>query len=276
MDAKQIKVISWNVFALPWPINWRTNKVERAKLITKHLLENDYDVVAIQEAFKKRVYKHFLKHLSEKYPYTSGKPLKSKTLPVITNSGLMVFSKYPITHQEIAYFQTSRGSDRLSSKGALITRINASGKEFEFVVSHMQAGGADRAWIRRAQLERIDSLLSTREQTLPIIIAGDLNIDRYNEEFFDMIDYFNAQYYEVQGSNLFTIDHCLNTLTKCPTPNVQEHLDHFISYDNSAHVDVENLHILRPLGTYRYKFGKKRADRDLSDHFPITGTIILD
>jgi len=275
MNQRRIKVISWNVFALPWPINWRSNKVARAKLITKHLLANDYDIIAIQEAFKKRVYKHFLKKLGKKYPYSSGKPPKSKTLPVITNSGLMIFSKFPITKQQIEYFETSRGTDRLSSKGALITSIDVDGREFEFVVSHMQAGGEDKAWIRRKQFDRINRVLSERDFKTPIIIVGDLNIDRYKDEFFDMIEYFNAQYYEVDGMK-FTIDHCLNTLKKCPTPNVQEHLDHFISYDNDAILDVEDLHIERPLGKYRYKFGKKHDGRDLSDHFPITGTIVID
>src|SRR5258707_6150224 len=92
---KKIKILSWNIYMLPHLVASHSNKKERAEVIGEMLAACDYDVIFFQEAFHPLARNKIFAYLKDKFPYQAG-PANKKLLSLETNSGLWIFSRYPI------------------------------------------------------------------------------------------------------------------------------------------------------------------------------------
>lgn len=176
--AEDIKLLTWNVFMLPKPINFSKQK-ERTPLIGKALLNSNYDIILLQEAFIGRFRKDVGRLLKDKYPYQDHLT-RSRRLFHFINSGLFILSRHPFEVLGWHYFNDCAHSDCLSSKGVLLVEVTTpSGKKVQIAMSHMQAWDGKRALeVRRNQIDEIKTLLDTYARpNVPQLLAGDLNID---------------------------------------------------------------------------------------------------
>ncbi len=278
-QSKSIKVLSYNIFSLPWPIG-KANVNERGKEITKYLLKKDYDIIGIQEAFKKKTYKELLKELKKNYPYSTGKPKNIKSNGIfrilrskkLINNGLILFSKHPIEFSHMKFFENCKSFDCFSAKSVLLSRIRIKDKSLDILLTHMQAGsGSKNSKIRKEQLKLIQDSISAYPEISKVLI-GDLNIDTYTDEFKYLTSYLKTNDLAL-GGHPYTIDHCLNTITKCKKENTQEQLDHILHVNSDSSINIVNYRSIRPMGIYKIR-GKKKL-RDLSDHFAVQAEINL-
>ena len=176
--AEDIRLLTWNVFMIPKPINF-TRQKERTALIGKALLESDYDIILLQEAFIGRFRKYISHLIKEKYPYQDHLA-KSRRILHFLNSGLYIASRYPFEVLGWHYFNECTHSDCLSSKGVLLVEVTTpQGKKVQIAMSHMQAWDDKKAIeARKNQIDEIKTLLDTYARpNVPQILAGDLNID---------------------------------------------------------------------------------------------------
>ena len=106
------------------------------------------------------------------------------------NSGLAAFSRWPIVESDILYYNGNLDEDCLASKGALYVRVrkpvsndNAGTMDFNIFVTHPLAG--DRLEIQANQLIQMQQLanwIASKKipASQPVIMMGDMNINRFN------------------------------------------------------------------------------------------------
>lgn len=110
-------------------------------------------------------------------------------------SGLMILSRHPISQVRAMPFSRfdCAGWDCLANKGLLLVRVHPPGLPFpiQVVTTHMQAG-ASRDAVRLRQIQTLaDFLAKQATLRLPLILAGDVNLDpsrAHFDRFADGID----------------------------------------------------------------------------------------
>jgi phospholipase C len=111
-SADSLKVASWNVFLRPAILN--DNQLERVQPIAEKIIELDPDVIVLQEVFHKKARKKLIASLESHYPYFT---TRGKTSWLGVSSGLLIMSKYPITHEQFKYSKTQRKRMPLPRRG---------------------------------------------------------------------------------------------------------------------------------------------------------------
>lgn len=176
--ATEVKVLTWNVFLIPKPINF-SKQQDRAKIIAAQLPETDYDIILLQEAFSKSARKKIAKGLKDSHPYQL-EPKGGRKLKHILGSGLFVASKYPIEVLGQKVYKDCTHSDCFSSKMAFLVEVSLpDGKKMQMVNTHLQAWDDQKAMnIRKKQFQNIRDLLDAHiNPEVPQFLIGDLNVD---------------------------------------------------------------------------------------------------
>jgi hypothetical protein len=172
--------------------------------IAAEILRQNFDVVALNEVFDEDARDRLVTDLSGIYTHrveyiNSG--------PDLEDSGLMLFSKFPIgnlanpdavfrdgtvhaTTDQVAFveYNDAANFDQLSSKGAAFVKIlnprpNAQIRAWDVVFTHMQAAyDADDEYsdVRKEQFDDIQELVRRATEggeKTPLFILGDLNIE---------------------------------------------------------------------------------------------------
>lgn len=207
-----LKLLSWNIYMLP-PVIKVTGKRKRARAIGEKLVNSDYDILVLQEAFHagaRRMIKHRLK---DKYPYENG-PAFRKFFSLKTSSGIWMLSKYPIKELGKIRFRQKAGFDnKMARKGALMIEMDKDGQKFHIVGTHLNAGGS--LDIRASQVRQIKNELIDVYHTpgTPLIVAGDFNISKFDPNGLDsMLTILEMEDYELDGDQKYTFDFTLNDL----------------------------------------------------------------
>ena len=251
---------------LPSPIGNNLSKIERATAIGSILSKSDYDVLVFQEAFCPTARKKIKELLSQAFPFSVG-PANQKKFSMKINSGLWIFSKYPIEQTHSIVFKNKAGVDALSRKGALLIELNVNGQLIQIAGTHMQnAGGAA---IRHAQcLEFAERLLKPNaKEGVPQILCGDFNINKQHQESYQfMLASLNATDGELASEQKFTYDRVNNDL-KVEGGLKQDLIDYVLVRENGAWVNCKN----RAVKIHRKQWNKE--NEDLSDHFSLEAEI---
>lgn len=180
----KIKIMTWNVFMIPKPVNW-TYQQERAKIIADKLAESDYDIMFFQETFSQAARKKILRGLAKTHPYTA-EP-NGRKFGTLQSSGLLIASKYPMQTLDQTVFKNCTNSDCLARKSAILVEVTLpSSKKAHFVNTHMQAWNDPKAIVvRKKQLTDIKALMArNKKEGVPQFLVGDLNVDGLKEEEF--------------------------------------------------------------------------------------------
>lgn len=160
---KPKSIISWNIQELFLYTNkWKVQN------IINYLKTEPAEILCLQEVFEDPVKKKLLRNLSYKYPYhISGND--EKNLIIGEDSGLMVFSKYPIKKIKFSKLKNTFFPDNMASKGILYFKIQG----INFLTTHLQS---NYEIISQQQLKQmIDDNPFKNEN---YIITGDLNHTR--------------------------------------------------------------------------------------------------
>ncbi|KAJ9454519.1 hypothetical protein DIPPA_63176 [Diplonema papillatum] len=197
-----LKLYTHNVFFLPFIARLATSGIcallrdhYRAEWISDNILKENYELVCLQEMFRREpreLVEKMLKAggyhvLSDFHPHTDGWTGRSL---ILTNSGLFFASKHPIVHHDFIEYSSAcwDTADFLARKGAACVVVKLpNGKYAAVFFTHTQAEVSGDS-VRRKQLSqcllwiaaKVDYL--TRAVGIPlkdlaVLLAGDLNVD---------------------------------------------------------------------------------------------------
>jgi endonuclease/exonuclease/phosphatase family metal-dependent hydrolase len=240
--SEEIKVLTWNVFMIPKPINFTKQKL-RTTLIAEKLEKTPHDIIFLQEAFRTRFQKEISLRLRGTHPFQTNLK-KGKNLFHVLNSGLFIASKYPFRILGKKYFQSCVHSDCFASKGVILIEVTLpSGKIIQMATTHMQAWGDEEAIkTRRDQIYTIHDLLNEKFVTgIPQILLGDLNIDgNISNEYEKSLQILKMEstplFGDIKSTNGFKIE-CYKT----PGGDSKaEWLDHIWTRNNNSTLKITN------------------------------------
>ncbi|MBY0433750.1 MAG: sphingomyelin phosphodiesterase [Cyclobacteriaceae bacterium] len=261
--SEKIKVLSWNIYMLPGFLG--EGKRPRAEAIGQLLATSDYDVIVFQEAFHHRACKIIRQALSKTFPYEAG-PANQKLVSLKTNSGIWIFSRYPITAAHSITFQTRHGIDAMSRKGALMVEINIHNFPIQIVGTHLQNAG-DESLRQRQCAELYDLLLKRYERPgVPQIVCGDFNIKRQTAHYAGMLQQLDADDGALTGEIQYSYDRLHNDL-QVEKGMHSDLIDYILVRHNQSQVNCHEKKI-KPL--------RKHWDathQDLSDHYSLEAEI---
>lgn len=257
---QRVSILSWNIYMLPGFLG--TGKLQRSEALGNVLSASEYDVIVFQEAFYAPARRKIRNLLKAYYPFEAG-PANSKRFSLRTNSGLWIFSKFPIVHQQEIMFETRYGVDALSRKGALLVELDVRGQRIQVIATHLQNAG--QATLRQSQCEELfQRLLQPAQKAgVPQIICGDFNIDRYsaNETYQQMLDILQANDAEVETDS-FSYDRIANDLDVEPGTK-RELIDFILTRENDSMVK----RLRQSVRVFRQRWHKNHED--LSDHYAL-------
>jgi len=263
--AKKIKILSWNIYMLPGFLSH--GKKSRAEAIGRILASSDYDIIVFQEAFDANARNILSRFLQPAFPFEAG-PANRKMISLKTNSGIWVFSKYPIRNTTSITFHTRVGVDALSRKGALLVEVEIDDQVIQVVGTHLQNAGKD--WLRYSQCVELNQRLLAPLQRpgIPQILCGDFNIDRYRntEGYTYMLNVLGASDGRLMGSEFFSFDRPNNDISA-------GHERDLIDYVLLRHPQGPPVAVERRIRIIRHAW---RAGRqDLSDHFAVEADVSI-
>lgn len=178
-SSADLSVLSWNTFLLPSYLK-KSYHDERLPSLVEALKSSDQDIIMLQEVFTRKAYKKLYKALKPLGYYSTGKPFRSIYKPF--NSGLIIFSKYPLTDIEIMLFDELAADDKFSSKGVLFAKANLpSGEVIQLATTHFQAKHSKKYQdIRKTHITQItQSFKKHIPSNIPVIFGGDFNIGEH-------------------------------------------------------------------------------------------------
>lgn len=113
-----LTVLSWHLNLIPFKGPNKSRQIQDSfKLITEH----NPDIICFQGIYSLLSYLRLKKKLESTYPYMSSVPQKN-TLKLI-NSGLVIFSKYPIKNEYFKNYKKQANTSTLITRGFLVCTI---------------------------------------------------------------------------------------------------------------------------------------------------------
>jgi endonuclease/exonuclease/phosphatase family metal-dependent hydrolase len=270
--SEEIKVLTWNVFMIPKPINFTKQKL-RTKLIAEKLEKTPHDIIFLQEAFRTRFQKEISLRLKSTHPFQTNLK-KGKNLLHVLNSGLFIASKFPFKILGKKYYHSCVHTDCFASKGVILIEVTLpSGKIIQMATTHMQAWGDEEAIkTRRKQIYTINDLLDEKfANGIPQILLGDLNIDGMIQDEYEKSLHIlkmdsTPLFGDIQSTNGFKIE-CYKT----PGGDSKaEWLDHIWTRSNNSTLKIINKTAIPMIGKMS---GGKNCP--LSDHHAVEAIIHL-
>jgi len=260
-------VLAYNVWAL-LPGIVSKDVSERLNLLKNKV--KGYDAIVFSELFDNSRRETFLNGLKTEYPYQTRVVDRSGS---VEDGGVLIVSRYPIDAESQIAFNACDAEDCMSAKGVMYAKINKGGNPYHVFGSHTQAWtSAENQATRLSQFQQMRDFIDSRNISTsePVIIAGDLNVDKENfpQEYNTMLNVLNAEEVPRNGGYKFTADGRINNWTD-GTPEILD----YVLYSTAHLTPVSSsAKVLIPRSIHADVFTKY----DLSDHFPIAGNLTFD
>ena len=202
LTRNSIRLLSYNFFLRPPPINNNGSdyKNERIKDFFEFLRE--FDIICFQEIFttltdrKHQMIREAAKS-GLKYHVSSRPP--SFFSEYITDSGLLILSRYEILECDYYYYYLNISGDAPSNKGIIYAKININNRYLFLFNTHLQSTYFDESQsninctiqVRTKQTEELINFVYNKLMIIPreqiekglVLIVGDFNIDAHNNQF---------------------------------------------------------------------------------------------
>lgn len=185
-----LRILSWNVHGLPWPVT--RHRPLRMRRIGERIAAERVDIALVQEVWAGAV--RPLREAARGYralfvPTVLGSATGGLVALVREGSG---FAVDPLRFRRFARHAPKRRlreGDALAGKGALFLTLThaASARRILVVNTHLQARYRpnDYAWIRLAQARELGEWLAGEEG--PVLVAGDFNTPARESLIYDNI-----------------------------------------------------------------------------------------
>jgi len=241
------------------------DQIERAKEIVKAVLNDSMDIIVFEEIFDRKARKIITKGLKPVFNYTAG-PGKKGILKL--NSGVMIFSKYPIINTAIVYFDDCKEADCLAKKAVVYSEIQLKeNKKINLLGTHFQAIGGPV--FRKIRARQMDIMQKTAEKNMkegaPVVFAGDFNISENDSLFIRLLSVFKVKHKPVISKRKNSSD-ADNYYKQGDTGGSL--IDHIFLNENGSTATLENIEVVRK------EYYKDGNARDLSDHYLVRAKLI--
>lgn len=271
-NASDLKILTWNLFMIPKPFN-NTLQQTRADMMASLLPGLGHDVYFFQEAFIGKTKKKLTNAFKNTHPYTARLGVDGK-IPHLLDSGLLVFSRYPMKVLGHEYFKKCAKTDCFAAKAALLVEVTTpDGKKVQIATTHMQAWVEAKALaVRQTQLVQIKNLFKRYENPgIPQVLVGDLNIDGLlPDEYPGALDFLDMSSAPLNGRYSSTNGFVINCYRTPGEPHSGQWLDHVWIKPHQTQAAVR----YRAAREFSGKF-KKTGWCPLSDHRPVEALITL-
>ena len=241
-----LRVMTYNFYCRPRWTFW-DNQIIRAKLLAKEITELEdkegkkIDVLFLQEIVDNKVHKILKKELKNIGFIFRSKRLKKNWR---INGGVVTYSRHPICDQDQYIFKLKNSYvwNAPTAKGGLYTKILVGDKYYHLVNTHLDSFSED---FRKKQMINMKSFIDKKyiPSDESIIIAGDYNIDYYNDEINNVDEVFEYEFanLDVKASHCeFSInkdnDWIQRRITSQNDPDNKGELLDFFIYDSE---DIE-------------------------------------
>ena len=178
-----LNAMFYNIQMITFGLSGMPQASERASLFPAQISPYQ-DVVAFMEAFDDGPRKNDLVPAMEAagFPYKTSILNAPGLIPIPTNGGVIIFSKWPIEAEDEIDFELcgQAAQDCLANKGVKYARINKLGKKYHVFATHMDAGGgADDIEARRSQMAEIRDMISDLSipESEAVVFGGDFNTE---------------------------------------------------------------------------------------------------
>lgn len=306
--TRGITILSYNIQQLGYP-NWAGDhfEKERLEMIPQTLLSLDKQpgVLIFQEAFTLEAFDFLVKKLSDHYPFhtlVAGESCQDSTWASVSgncqedtvksNSGVLIFSVWPIVEQHAYVYRAVRISktfDFMAQKGVVYAKIQIGTGLTSYLHvfgTHLQATARDHD-IRMRQISEmrkfIDSFAIPASD--PVILGGDFNVSSTQKSRLeDLLSGANVAL-TLQAKGVGSISDATNGYRQLLSgPDAKQRPDKTLDYifyrtdhlhpANKPKLQVINLKSRAPWKGTRF-FNPDVELFDLSDHYPVALEFLL-
>lgn len=262
-----MRLLTWNIFQLPAivPLPGRNARLEKTATVFN---ESNYDILTLQEAFHTKNINKLKEKINAKYSYQYG-PFFATKKAFKTSSGILICSRFPLEIMDSIIYTASKGIDKQSQKGAVLAKGNFNGHLFYLITTHMQSEAAET--IRTAQLQEIKEKLIAKipTTTIPLIITGDINIERKNIAYQEMLQLMNVADAPIVSEQKDSYDGITNMVCRGTWKKAATNFDYILTYNIFRQIMVSNKQVIM----FKKQWSKKQVD--LSDHYALGCNIIF-
>lgn len=292
-----LRVATFNAFMLPQLLLPSWNPMTRADLISSHGLLAGQDVVVLQEVFDNEASQRLMGNLAPSYPHQtpvvgrSSSGWNSTSGPFLwqwrpEDGGVAILSRWPITHRSQQIYYSSCGTDGLSAKGFAYARITMPGPSTLHVIgTHNQADDGmclfdTPAAVRAEQHREIAAFVRSSgiPASEPVIIAGDLNVDRRSPEYQAMLTNLNVSAPGSYSGHPHSYDPASNSIT-ADSGEPSQHLDYVLLANDHASPAGPGWRWINSTSARHSppwqvtQFFQTYTFTDYSDHYPVFGAL---
>ena len=163
VDPARVKVLTWNIWMMPWFTFQSPHNRERAAVIAQELLKLDLDILCFQKAFDSGARDVLWEALRTRFPNQYGPANSGFSLKV--NSGVWILSRMPLTELGEIQFRDCAGIECFSRKGAMLLHGEFEGHPFQIAATHLQ-GESGNEFTEANQQIRNKQMMQIRDDLL--------------------------------------------------------------------------------------------------------------
>ena len=202
LTRNSIRLLSYNFFLRPPPINNNGSDYKNERLKDFFEFLREFDIICFQEIFTTLTDR---KHQMIREAAKSGLIYHVSSRPpsffseYITDSGLLILSRYEILECDYYYYYLNISGDAPSNKGIIYAKININNRYLFLFNTHLQSTYFDESQsninctiqVRTKQTEELINFVYNKLMIIPreqiekglVLIVGDFNIDAHNNQF---------------------------------------------------------------------------------------------
>jgi endonuclease/exonuclease/phosphatase family metal-dependent hydrolase len=269
IPSVDVKIMAWNTYMLPKPFKF-TQQNRRTNLVAEMLAHTDRDIIMLEEAFSSSFKKKISDTLRKNYPYQVSLG-RDRKITHVFSSGLLVFSKWPVRMIDYAYFKKCTKGDCFAAKGVLLLEVELPyGKLLHLASTRLNLGTADKSVsTRTTQLGQISNLYKQKsQQGIPVVLAGDLNIEADSSEFKEALKLLSMENAPVLNSEVPSHNYDIPCYKRVKDPS-SNWVDHILLNKVGSEAQILDQRFHEFFGDM------KGGNCALSDHQAIEATIRL-
>ncbi|WP_406481575.1 sphingomyelin phosphodiesterase [Streptomyces platensis] len=289
----RLKVLSYNVFLMSKNLYPNWGQDHRAQAIAAADFFQGQDVVVLQEAFDNASSETLKSRAAAQYPHQtpvvgrsrSGWDATGGAYSAVTpeDGGVTLLSKWPILRKEQYVYKDACGADRLSNKGFVYAVLDVNGTRVHVVGTHAQSTDSgckagEAAADRAGQLKEMDAFLDAKNIPADeeVLVAGDLNIDSHSAEYDALLGNADLAPADSRTGHPYSFDTQENSIAKYRYPDdPREDLDYVLFRNGHARpTGWRNTVVKEESAPWTVSsWGKDYTYTNLSDHYPVVGTV---